>query len=353
MDQYSEKTWVLLTRKLSGELTPEETIRFQQWLNEAPENRAFYNRLKSSWDLNPGESVDSFSLSLRFNSKKGLEKLRDKLVQEEDSVKQKSNVVFKNRIKNKKSSGLYIWKLAASILVIAMTSIVYLVTTQDWDQPATTTYTTTDVEQRIITLSDGTVVRLNRNSTLEVSDDRSDESRMIWLDGEAFFDVTHNPDRTFIVHAGDAVVEVLGTSFNVKRGNEVIVAVEEGLVSFRHQSHEERSAARLTAGQLGMFSEGSNDVKIEETDIENYLSWKNGYLNFSSMPFDQVLRQLERIYGVTHDLQDGSEYSHKLTVYTEKVQLEEVVETISIALDLGYEMHESTIKWYRNETVSE
>jgi transmembrane sensor len=353
MDQYSEKTWVLITKKLSGETTPEENIRFQQWLNENPENREFYNRLKSSWDQNPGESVDSFSLSLRFNSKKGLKKLRNKLIQEDDSVSQKSGVVFKNRIKNKKSSGLYIWKLAASILVIALTSIVYLVTSQDWDQTSISMYTTTDVEQRIITLADGSVVRLNRNSTLEISDDKSDESRMIWLDGEAFFDVTHNPDRMFVVHAGDAVVEVLGTSFNVKRGKQVMVAVQDGLVSFRHQNHDERSAARLTAGQLGLLSEGSNDVKIEETDIENYMSWKNGYLNFSSMPFDQVLRQLERIYGVTHELQDGSVNTQKLTVYTEKVQLEEVVEAISIALDLGYEMHESTIIWYQNETVTE
>jgi transmembrane sensor len=125
------------------------------------------------------------------------------------------------------------------------------------------------------------------------------------------------------------------------------------LVSFRHLNHEERSAARLTAGQLGLLSAESNDVKIEETEIENYMSWKNGYLNFNSMPFDHVLRQLERIYGVTHELQDGSVNTQKLTVYTEKVQLEEVVEAISIALDLDYEMHESTIKWYRNESVTE
>jgi transmembrane sensor len=346
MDQYSEKTWVLITKKLSGETTPEENIRFQKWLNEDPENREFYNRLKSSWDQNPGESVDSFSLSLRFNSKNGLKKLRNKLIQEIDSEKPKTDFVIKNRFKNrKKSAGTHTWKLVASILVLVLSSIVYLTVSQDWNEPVITQYVTSDIEQRIITLADGSVVRLNRNSTLEVSDDRSDDSRMIWLDGEAFFDVTHNPDRTFVVHAGDAVVEVLGTSFNVKRGDEVMVAVEEGLVSFRHQNHEERSAARLAAGQLGMLSEDSNDVKIEETDIENYMSWKNGYLNFSDMPFDQVLRQLERIYGIKHQIEDSTLSLNRLTAYTEKVQLEEVIETISLALELEFNKQGDAIIW--------
>jgi|GEM_PF-1271934 len=339
MDHYSEKIWVLITRKLSGESTPEENVRLQKWLNEDPKNREFYNSLESSWEQQPGESVDSFCLSVQFNYENGLNKLRNKLNQE-------NKPAIKNRITQRKSRGHYAWKLVAAVLVICMSSIFYLTIPQEWDQPSTTTYATSEVEQRIITLSDGSVVRLNRNSILEVTDNRSDESRTIRLDGEAFFDVTHNPAHRFVVHAGDAVVEVLGTSFNIKNGREIMVAVQEGSVSFRHQNQDDKSTAMLTAGQLGLLSDGGNEVKIEETDIENYMGWKNGYLNFSSMPFYQVARQLERIYGITHEWQDSSISTQKITVYTERMQLEEVVETIALALDLGYDIGENSIVWY-------
>ncbi|MEX0906516.1 MAG: FecR domain-containing protein [Balneolaceae bacterium] len=344
MDHYNEKIWFLITRKLSGESTAEENDKLRQWVNKDPKNRKFYDRLESSWKQNPGESADSFFLSVQFNYENGLDKLRGKLNQE-------SGLVIKNRIIGKKSSGSLAWKWVAVVLAVVMTSVFFLTTSQGWDEPGTTTYATSEVEQRIITLADGSVVRLNRNSTLEVSENRPDGSRTIRLDGEAFFDVTHNPDRTFVVHAGDAVVEVLGTSFNVKKGSQVMVAVQEGLVSLRHQNHEERSTARLTADQLGLLTDDGDDVKIEETNIENYMSWKNGYLNFNNMPFGQVLIQLERIYGTTHELQDSSISAQKLTVYTEKVQLKEVIEAIALAMELTYDMKETTIVWQQKEAV--
>jgi transmembrane sensor len=335
MNKYSEKIWVLITRELSGEASPAEKKELRKWLEEDYSHREFYSRITSCWEQEPGESINA----LFFNFESGLNKLRSKLGNE------RSAALNTNRLARKRPARMYTRTLAAAVVLIVISLSVFL-TLHIWEAPESATiYATSSLEQRIITLSDGSVVRLNQNSKLQVQENRDEGLRQVRLEGEAFFDVTRNPERSFVIHAGDAVVEVLGTSFNVKEGNEVLVAVQEGLVSFRHQNHEDRSAARLAAGQLGLLSEGSNDVKIEETDVENYMSWKNGYLNFRNMPFDQVLRQLERIYGIKHQVQDSSVSSNRLTAYTEKVQLEEVIETIALALELEYDKQEDAIIW--------
>lgn len=341
MGQYTEEIWALITRKLSGELNPDEEYKLEEWLNEDPKHREFYNSIESSWNQNPGESVDSFYLSFQFDHESGLKKLRSKL--REDSNFSRNR---KNRILQNKSSRSYTWKMVAVLLVLVLSSIAYL-TFQSPDQPTTDSYTTSENEQRIITFSDGSVVRLNRDSMLEVTKNSFDESRMIRLEGEAFFDVSHNPERTFVIHAGDGVVEVLGTSFNVKESGEVMVAVQEGLVSFRHVGHAERSSAQLGPGQLGLLPDDGS-VIVEQTPVENYMSWMNGYLRFNNMSFENVLRQLGRIYGIEFELEDSSLEQLRLTIYTERLQIEEILETIAEALDMEFEKQDNTIKWKQN-----
>jgi transmembrane sensor len=273
MNKHKDKIWILITRKLSGESTTKENERLQQWLNEDPGNREFYNRLKSSWSRNPGESVDSFSLSFQFNYENGLQKLRNKLDQEDESVHQKNDFEIKNRFKQKKSKGIYAWKLVASILVMVMSSIIYLTILQGWDQPATTTYATTDVEQRIITLSDGSVVRLNRNSILEVSNKSSDESRTIWLDGEAFFDVVKDSLNPFVVESKRVKTQVLGTAFNVssfvqERG--VMVTLVSGQV--RLEKMETNESLYLEPGEESVISPEKEGFLKRKLDVSKRIS---------------------------------------------------------------------------------
>src|SRR5690625_7284292 len=124
-------------------------------------------------------------------------------------------------------------------------------------------YVTSEEEQRIITLSDGSVVRLNRNSRLQLQNEPG-HSRKAWLEGEAYFDIQTDPERPFTISSGDALVEVLGTSFNVKGGEKVLVAVVEGVVSLRNSDLEERSADLLSAEKLCILS-SQGDVWMSST----------------------------------------------------------------------------------------
>ncbi|MCC5905843.1 MAG: FecR domain-containing protein [Balneolaceae bacterium] len=335
MNNISEETWVLITRKLSGEATPEEERRLRKWLDEDPKHREYYNNIESSWNSTPGPLVNT---PFFFDYDSGLKKMRSKLA--EERVKSKQNE-YKRRNKN----SVYTWAIAASVLVVVF-SISLFAALNIWEGLSSlTTYETSAFEQRIITLSDGSVVRLNRSSKIEVEQNLSDGINIVRLEGEAFFDVVEDPDRLFKIQVDDAIVQVLGTSFNVKGGDKVMVAVQDGLVSFRHKDHEEGNAARLSAGDLGLMFTNDREIMIEERGIENYLSWKNGYLRFDEMPFAQVITQLERIYGIRQELADSAVANQKLTVYTERMEMEEVLETIALALDLTFQRDEKKIIW--------
>lgn len=335
MSNINQKIWTLITRHLSGEASPAEGKELRQWLDTDPKNREFYENIAASWNATPGESVDAPFL---FDYEGGLGKLRDKMDRGGRFPVQKRKPL-------KRPSNIPVLSLAAVVLGCLLAASVFM-TLQVWEIPAeVVTYSTSDSEQRIITLPDGSVVRLNRNSRIEYSENSGKESRDVHLEGEAFFNVSENPERPFVIRADGAVVQVLGTSFNVKGGDRVMVAVEEGLVSFRHVGHEEKSGAHLSAGQFGMLSEDGREVVIENTDIENYMGWMNGYLRFSDMPFSEVIKQLERIYGVEHAIAEAPVREYRLTVYSERMQMEEVLETIALALDLKYKRQKDVIVW--------
>ena len=338
MEPLKDEIWILITRNLSGEATWEEEAKLNTWLAEDSEHRTIYKLIKEAWEEEPDGSVDN---PFMYNYKSGLQKLRTKIDTEEE--KQQIDIL---QFGYNRTSVKSTWKAAASILLIVVSLSVF-VTIQIWEKP-TVSYTTSAVEQRIISLPDGSEVRLNKNSKLQFQENFSGDSREVYLEGEAFFDVQKNPNRPFIVYISDAAVKVLGTSFSIKEAEnigETLVAVKDGLVTFRATQTEENGAVRLSAGQLGFIDRESNQVNVAQADVENYLSWINGKLIFESTPLDDVCFQLGKIYDLKCELSSPSLKSKQLTVYTENTQLEEVIYTIALSLDIEYQMEDNKIVW--------
>lgn len=340
MNQYDDRIWVLITRELSNEASPEERRELQAWLAEAPDHQSFFNEIKHSWEEQPTEAVDS---SFMFDLESGRRLLRKKLEKEEE-------ISGKPIVGKPQTDRFSTWKIAATIFLLVI-SLSAVMTAQFWEAPMVR-YATSNMEQRIITLPDGSEVRLNRDSEISFAENLAGKTRELHLEGEAFFEITKNPDRPFFVYTDDAVVKVLGTSFNVKENNknEVIVAVKEGLVSLDHHGpNKEKSVVRLSADELGILSENVTSIAVEQADVGNYLSWMSGELAFDDMYFDRVVKQLERIYGIECELADPSLANLRLTAYSDNVHLDEVLQSIALALDITYQKHQGTVTWRKAE----
>jgi len=149
--------------------------------------------------------------------------------------------------------------------------------------------------QYTITLSDGTHVMMNSASTLKYPVSFSKNERVVELNGEAYFEVSHNKSKPFKVITRQQVVEVLGTHFNINSygdNNSVKTVLEEGSVKVYTKS----VAKMLKPGQQSVLKD--NHLNVGEADLEEALAWKNGYFRFNNENIKSIMPKLARWYNI-------------------------------------------------------
>src|ERR1700722_3534578 len=191
-------------------------------------------------------------------------------------------------------------------------------------------YTTRIGEQRVVTLPDGSVFSLNTDSELKVR--YTAQQRAIELiKGEAYFRVSHDASRPFVVTVQNATVKAVGTQFDVRiASNSTIVSVVDGVVEVRGETLVNRqadstpaaSAIQLKKGQeihIGRMSaanpSGSAPIVIAErtTALGNASAWTQGRVEFDATPLSDVLGEFQR-YGNLHvQIDDDALRQLKLT----------------------------------------
>tara|TARA_R100001224_G_scaffold113683_1_gene100079 strand:- start:4559 stop:5206 length:648 start_codon:yes stop_codon:yes gene_type:complete len=191
-----------------------------------------------------------------------------------------------------------------------------------------------------VTLSDGTKVYINSDSKIIIPKVFKSNKREVFLEGEAFFEVAKNPNKPFLIRTKGAIVEVLGTSFAVRNypGDNIIqTVVSEGTVSFSSDNKSINNGVILTAGNLGRLNLDNNEIKTEHvSDIDFYLSWKDGYLTFQNEKMKEVAKQLERKYDIEVVFDSKEIADMKLTAELRSRSLVRVLETISMSLKIDY-----------------
>ncbi len=199
--------------------------------------------------------------------------------------------------------------LAASVLVMA--GVGYGVSQRDAPHDdgspdatavaavAARTYATAPRERAELRLPDGTRVRLAPMSRLRVGTDFGDERRDVFLDGEGYFEVTHDARRPFTVFAGSASVRDLGTTFAVRSypdDSATQVVVREGRVALS-------GVGALAAGERGRLTADGVGTR-GRVDVETALGWLHGRLVFARAPLGQVLQELRRWHDVEATVAD-------------------------------------------------
>lgn len=147
-----------------------------------------------------------------------------------------------------------------------------------------------------VQLPDGTVVWMNAASSLRFPSAFTGNERLVELTGEGYFEVAADAAKPFRVKVSDAVVEVLGTKFNVNAYAEepqARTALLEGAVRVTRKGN----AVQLRPGQEARFIAGGM-LEVKAADMEQALAWKNGYFQFEGTTLPVLLRQIGRWYDV-------------------------------------------------------
>lgn len=158
------------------------------------------------------------------------------------------------------------------------------------------TLTTPRGGEYFIELSDGTRVWLNAESELVYPVEFNGGHREVRLKGEAYFEVSHDPDKAFYVVSDGQRIQVLGTKFNVCAYPDEDVTTStllEGRIRISHELGTKQSLVLEPGEQVVQNEQG---LLVRQTDVRDVISWKEGRISFNGKSFDQVMRELGRWY---------------------------------------------------------
>lgn len=148
----------------------------------------------------------------------------------------------------------------------------------------------------LVTLSDGTKIKLNARSELKYPVVFSGNRRQVYLSGEAYFEVAKDSLHPFVVHAGKAKIEVLGTAFDVRdypEDDEMLTTLEQGKVRFVAGEQQ----VVLHPGQQSVLRRDGN-VQVREVDTPFYTAWKDGIFAFRDERLEDIMKVMARWYDI-------------------------------------------------------
>lgn len=290
-------------RKWTNGLLPEEDVFWESWLLQNPEKEDLVKRAKF------------IVRALEFDDMEISEQRISESVKKIDALTREpyGKTSFLDR------SWLKIAVAAIVIIGVGLGLAVYLNRAGYQDEGILADVRGTMIEKinnsaypLKISLSDGSEITLKPHSKLSYPETFAVDRREVFLTGEGFFDITKNPDKPFFVYANELVTKVLGTSFLIRayeQDKDVTVRVMTGKVSVApRKANQERvvsaqqEGAVLTPNQMAIYTR--NNEKLIKTLVDNPVmvatpDQKQPDFHFNNLPVPEVLRILEKSYGVT------------------------------------------------------
>ena len=309
--------WEAIARYLSGESSSAESERVARWLDENSADAAVVAALDKA----------IASLALRDNSDVDVESALLSVTAKRDApipVTERKTTPRPARRHVARTTAAP-WRLvtllaAAAVVLFAARAVlekrVNATTSAVSLDDSTRTFTTAIGKRDSLRLPDGGRVILGPGSKLVVAAGYSSRERVreVELHGEAYFDVVHDSKRPFVVRAGDAIVEDVGTSFDVRNGSgsRVQVVVTSGSVALR--SALSNGGVVLSGGDIGVVQPDGRVSAQRGAATGSYLAWMRDSLIFREAPVSEVSSDLRRWYGVVLRVEDSTLARQHLTM---------------------------------------
>ena len=238
------------------------------------------------------------------------------------------------------------WYKVAAVLALAILSSlsVYYLLYDTSPKTDFLVYQTESRQKSTVTLSDGTKVKLNANSKLKYPQTfNNSDVREVFLEGEAFFEVTPNVNLPFVIKSSEVTTTVLGTSFNIRaypKDDEIEISVVTGkiAVSINDDSNSEQPGNRmlLTPNQVANYQPTQGLTK-ETLDITELVAWKDGILIFNDKTIMETAKILEKWYDVKVIVENKEIGGCLFRGKFKDPSLTKVLESLKFMYDIEYE----------------
>lgn len=319
----------LIIGYLQGNLSEEETDLFYNWVNENTANKHLFFEIKTMYDA-------GISIGKPIDINQSWQRLLDK--------------------KNKPQSRRFtLWRkigsyAAVGMLAAAVSSAFFLLSPGQIETGVFTNYIGGDgLEADIVELPDGTQVSLGAKTNFHYDKDYGKSRRVVYLEGEAYFDVASQKDKPFIVKTKEQEIEALGTKFNVMAyplDSLTVTTLLEGSVRLTTLGIGRQNILR--PNQQFIYNCNRKSILLNQVDAQQYTSWTTGYYYFSEQTLESILDRLSHVYGAEFTVQSDALKKRTFTgTFYRGESIKDIMEVINLSVPIKYKINK------RHVTISE
>lgn len=197
-----------------------------------------------------------------------------------------------------------------------------------------------------INLEEGTRVWLNSETKMKFPLKFAEGERVVYISGEAYFQVAHNPKRPFIVHLDDKTqIKVLGTEFNIRTYEENLS--QSTLISGSIELIHDGVSTMVEPGKSCIVNKNTGEVTLQEADLMSVTSWKNGEFVFRNETLENIIKELSRWYQVEVKFESDNLKEERFYLYCNRTTgFEEIMYQIRKTGRINYSYKNKSIVIY-------
>lgn len=313
----------MLRLYLQDRYSLETEEKVQEWLAKDPETEELEQASKEYWNsASYRKNASTFKALKRVNTKIGIHS------------------------EEKKTVWLRIFSRVAAIfiLLIGIGGVWFYL--QHHNHPKMIEISATYGETKQVILPDQTEVWLNAGSSLKYPSEFNQKIRSVHLTGEAFFSVTKNQSKPFVVETKSLSVRVLGTKFNLKaypNEHQTVATLQEGKIEVQT---ENRQKQQLTPNEQLVYNNQTSELKVAKIDSKDVPDWKNGNLSFADASLGEILQTLERRFNISFDIDKSIDLSteHYTINFEQGENAEQILQILTdLAGDFSYSVKNGQI----------
>ncbi|MFY0627364.1 MAG: FecR domain-containing protein [Reichenbachiella sp.] len=293
----------------NGNLSDTERVKLEEWAALSDENKLVFDQARRLFELSE-LNTDRY--------KPDVDAAWDQVSSKLFELPKGKQVFFKIR---------YIYRVAAVLIFALSIGILSQVVTKN----DLTTVASVSNETKNVYLPDGTKILLNENSKLRYDVDFDDDRRIVYLDGQAFFDVARDENRPFEIIGKSAKISVLGTSFDfISKSDFAHVNVSSGKVAFKSVVEPQKEVVLIKNQQAKLLE---NEISKSENLDENAIAWRYEDLVFKSAPLSDVVGKMAEFYEVEFEI-DPTIQNCLITTSFKNQSLEEALEVLNVIANI-------------------
>jgi len=320
----------LLAKYLSGEMDEMEIQAFEKQFCDSQENIETMAKMKSQWS-----EIGNYAGSKVPDSEKAWKKLHRRLLDE--------GLIPDQGVSNTTWFSLNLVKIAAAVIIVfTVASVVYWNQTRKPSVEMVKLNTQSETNTLIKTLADGSVIYIAQNSLFSFPKEFENASRNVELKGEAFFDIMPNPNQPFIIETDEALIQVLGTAFNVKtqNGSAFKLFVERGKVKVTLKN-QPSSTVFVEAGES--ITTSNNGLIKSKPKADGFPAWYKQRMHFKDEPLKNIINVLNRNFNTTFVAANTETGNRKLTVTFKNETAETMTELLCATLNLKSQTNNGSV----------